>query len=121
MIEFVLKKSLWSLDAMASVSFGAYLGYELQVEAESGDTHLNRILLSAFIGGISYLLAYAASFILRKRIARVPSWLWLVIVGSMIFAFGNAVVIFSVISWNPNLGLTIPEYVRGLLPYMPGK
>src|SRR5215468_5559648 len=121
MTEFVLKKSIWTVDTIVSIGFGAYLGYELQVEADSAERHLNRILLSTFVGGISYLLAYAASFVLRKRIARIPSWLWLGIVGSIIYAFANATVTFSIIGWNPKMGLTIPAYVIGLLPYMPRK
>lgn len=121
MWEFVFKRNLWVVDLIVCLSFGALMGYIIQVEGESGESRPERVMFATFIGCFSYLLGYAASICIGKRISRVPSWMLLGVSGSVILAFGNGIVLFAVGSWNPHVYPTFLDLLQSLLPYIPEK
>lgn len=120
MKDFVFKKDQWLLDLAVCASFGVFFGYVGQVEADSEGTHPEGVVLATFIGGFSYVLVYLTAIPFRERIKRVPSWVWLGVVGSILKAFGIGAIVFAVKSWDPNRSLSVPQHLSRLVPYMMG-
>lgn len=118
MFEFVFKKNFWLLDLVASMVFGVVVGYALQLIADSGERLPEQLVLAAVIGGSSYFLAYLLSLPLRGRFRKIPSWVWLGVGGSFLFALGKGVVIFAIKSWDRSLSQTSTEQFVSLLPFM---
>ena len=117
----MFERSLWTFDLIACISFGVYVGRVLEVEAESGESHPDRVYLAMVIGGFSYLLAYGCSFFLRNRPLNPPSWVWLSIVGSTLFAFNSGVADFFITNVEYNRSRSVVEYFWSLFPAMLSK
>lgn len=110
--------SFWTFDVFVSVLAGTYLGYVIQIEADSGDIFYEEILRSTLFGLTSYLLAFIVGFLLRNRFPKITSWMWMGILGSIIFAFNLCFINYLIENFVSKGQRSFTEYFIWLLPTM---
>ena len=118
MKEFIFKSKYWTFDLITCICFGLYFGRFMQIEADSGESHPDKFFWSMFTGAISYILAFFLAIVLRNKTVKMPSWVWLGVLGSIIFAFNNGVVSFFITTWTLKQSRSITEYFWWLFPTM---
>ena len=64
---------------------GLYVGYDRQIIADSGDLNLQKVYISVFIGGVSYLIGFLFLF-WKDSFFKVPNWIFIIFLGSLICA-----------------------------------
>jgi hypothetical protein len=94
MKDFFFRKNLFLLDLTVSIVFGAYLGRYMQLAADSGEHHPDKLIGSLLVGGFSFLLAFAVSWIASFKFSKSLGWLVLLFGGPLFFAISSRAVMF---------------------------
>lgn len=110
--KFVLKLMLdnhWTADLIVGLLISITWSRFVQTEPDDGEYSLIAIL----IGAGSYLFACLLSF----KIRRMPTLLWIPVIGSIVYAFNWMVVYFLLYNWDP---VRKAETLSDYLTRMPG-
>lgn len=110
------RRNFWLLDGLIGIVFGLWIGYELQLVADSGGFLFKEIFTAALIGAFSYFLAFVIGFSLSKKLQRIPSWVFISVLGSLFFAFNKYIVLYLIENWNSRESDSIIQYILQLLP-----
>ncbi len=92
MKEKTFSKSFWIFDGLIGTVFGFLIGRISQVTADSGEFLFKKVLTASLIGMFSYLLAFLVGFLFSGKFRKFPSWIWITILGAMLFAFNKYIV-----------------------------
>ena len=72
------------LDLFSSLVFALCMSAFIQIGADSGQKHLDRILYAMFLGVVSYLATFILAICLRKKLKFIRSWAWMGIGGALV-------------------------------------
>jgi hypothetical protein len=101
MRDFLLKKDLWTLDLVSSVLFGLGFSYlQRTVGRIINEITLDRILFGMLLALVSYLATFVVALFLRKRLQFLRSWMWMGIVGTLVFLVISQLVYFYPRNWE---------------------
>ncbi len=89
-------KDFWKSELTISLIFALVAGYQIQMEADSGQVIYDQLFLSVVTAIISYLLAFLCARLLLSRLISLPSWVWIGIGGSAVFSFARNVIVYSI-------------------------
>ena len=110
----------WKLDLFSAIFFSITFGYIIQIEADSGEVHYPKIALSIITALSSYILIYSCAYFFGLSIFKMPSWIWVGVGGSVLFAFARHILTFAVANWksssDPFLGFlseSLPRMIWG--------
>jgi len=120
----LLKHDRWILDFAAALFFVVGMTVGSQILGDSWDGGRTPWNITFRLSGIA-LASYTATFLVgmavRKRASFVRSWVWMSIVGALVFT-----IVFTIIAiptwleayrrFNSNSGVTQSEYLLGHLP-----
>ena len=84
MRKFLFQTDHWILDGITVIVFALCMSAFVQIGADSGERHLDRILWAMFWGGLSYVLTIIFALSLRRKITIWRSWLWAGGVGALV-------------------------------------
>jgi hypothetical protein len=76
------------MDFLFSVSFGAYIGYAIQLSADSGGKYPEKLMGSTIVGLCSFLLAFISAALIGLKFKALPSWLLLSALGPLFCVIG---------------------------------
>lgn len=99
----------WLTEGFIAVAYGCAAGWGIQLSADSGDYIPEKLWWSLFTGGLSYLCALLIGLGFRQ--SRIPSWVWLGGLGSLIFALARAVIVYTVVNCNSPVRTGVHESV----------
>jgi len=105
------KRNFWTFDGLIGIAFGLWIGYSLQLEADSGTFLFRSVLTAALIGAFSYFLALFAGFLLSKKFRKIPSWVYISVLGAVFFAFNKYVVLYLIKNWQYRESESVAEYI----------
>jgi hypothetical protein len=100
-----------------SVVSGLCIGFFRQRIADSGELRINKVAMSMFIAGSSYLVAFL--FLNRRRNmskSKVPANIFMTVLGSAIFAFSIHVVYDAIYNWRYRKTDSLVAYILWRLP-----
>ena len=109
------RRNHWYLNLLGMIASGLFVGYERQVIADSGDRFLDKIIVSMFIAGSSYLLAFLL-FPKRETVYKIPSWVLMGVLGSAICFLNLHVIKYSIDNWGYRKSDSVAEYMLAHLP-----
>ena len=115
MKEDSFRRSFWIFDGLIGVAYGIWIGNTLQLVADSGEYLYEKVLTASLIGAFSYLTALFVGFLLSRKFRKIPSWLWMSVLGAMFFAFNKYVVWYLIENWNSRKSDSISEYLLWLM------
>ena len=103
MIAFLFRRNHFILDLLVSLLWGAYLGYFLRNESDSGvEYHPDLYVKAAIVGAISSLIAWLISFLIRAKTCRLRTLLLYVFLQPLFFGLGYRGMMFvEWMNWNP--------------------
>jgi hypothetical protein len=116
--EFFLNRTLWLLDLVICITFGAYAGYWGQIAADSGEIYPDKVVRAIIFGGLSYIFAFPPALILRRKFSSAPGWVSFGMLGAFFFAVSKGVVLFFITNLDSDDPQSLGEYVWSLLPHM---
>lgn len=123
MSDFGLKANCWKIDLVTSVCLGVLFASVMLNETYSGGevpSTTEKVLWNS-AAAASYVLAFVVGYPLSKIFRYIPSWIWLSVIGSFLFAFFNATVLFAVANWDPIRYPSTGDLLRDLAPYIRSK
>jgi hypothetical protein len=104
---------MWLFDFFVALIFVGSAAYTLQVKlADEGIPDAKQITWSIVICFAAYLLSLILAIPFLDRLARIPSWLWIGLVGSSLLAFGNAIRALVFVSPEPSSSGLIIDGLR---------
>jgi hypothetical protein len=87
--DFIFIRDQFFRNALSLVPFGAWLGYNARVSADSGINYYpNLYLQAALLCGASVFIATAASHLIQKWLRVIPSFLFIAFLGPLFFGLG---------------------------------
>jgi len=120
----MFRNSYWLLDVVVCSALGGLLGYILQLETSSdSEDPGSLLLLGTVVGVFSYVVAGAVGFGLSRKTWRLPSWLWVLSIGTALFVIGHAAVLVAWKGVNPNDPATTTQQMVSFIfvSSMPGE
>lgn len=124
-MKHVLSGDNWTLDSPAAMLFAIAMATEFQYTSDSGETHFDRILSAVGIALLSYVAVFLLGMILGKFTVLPRSWIWLSIVGALVYTLVRVVAVIP--HWLDHhqrfytgSGVTKSQYLLGHLPGMLG-
>lgn len=112
----VFRQNFWTLDGLIGVLFGLWIGRSFQLIADSGEYISRKVLIAILIGAFSYVLALFVGFLFSKRYQKVPSWLWITVLGAIFFSFNKYAIWYLIENWNTRKSDNILEHTFVLFP-----
>ena len=111
-----LSENHWKLDLLAALIFGIYSAYIIQVSADSGEKNIEKICWKVSIAIVSYLIACIIPIFLNNKTAKLTSWVWIGVVGSIVYAFNSMFLESFIWNWKYKESKSFIEYFIWLLP-----
>lgn len=96
---------------------GLLIGYERQLLADSGQYDFNKVFVSMLIAGSSYMLAFVLFH--RSQSLRVPSWILVSVVGSILCFLNLHVIKFVIDNWSNGNTFNLKNYIIGFFIITP--
>lgn len=116
LIREVFVVSSWKFDLISSLLFSLIFGWFIQIAADSGQRAPLKVLFSIVICGLSFVLIYALSILVNQDKIKTPSWIWIGVLGSVVYAFNRQVVVYLYHNWQFRQSDSIGQYLSWVLP-----
>ena len=97
-------------DLLGIVASGLAIGYGRQRVADSGEAHLDKILISMLIAVAAYLATFLF-FTWRSRSSRLPTWVLTAVLGSAACAFSLHIIKYVADNWSYRGSTSLVEYL----------
>lgn len=129
MKDFLFVKNHFLLNSLAAVSFGAWLGYNLRVEADSGlENQPDLYFQAAFACALSMLIAVVISHLLQNWFRLIPSFLLVGFLAPLFFglAYRTSILVeglgwasVSISDLREEFGASVViAFIFGLIPFV---
>jgi len=116
MHEIFVTRRYWYVDLTIILFYSAFIGYEIQRTADSGEIRTDKIMQTLLYSIMSYLLGFAIAALWSRRKLQPPYWLTASVLGSVAFAFAYGVWLFVLRSSNDtNEAVLLIESETGFL------
>ena len=111
MMQSIIRKNLPLLDILVSAAFGAYIGYTVQLSADSGDSFPDKLTGSLLVGLCSFLGASVVALLVSFKFKSIPSWLLLAFLAPFLFIIGLMLWRYELAAAGPALGLALIVFI----------
>lgn len=115
MTHSIIRKNLPLLDILVSAAFGAYIGYTVQLSADSGNSVPDKLTGSLLVGLCSFLAASLIALVVSFKFKSIPSWLLLAFSAPFLFIIGLMFWRYELAAVGPGLGLALIVFIPFLL------